>query len=202
MIIAPPHPGVTTRADYVAAHLAGDPVFVTDTAPRAIGTQDLARIREAVQRMPVPTYVAIVAQTDPQQDPQGSPDRLIALLHDKLGRSGVYLVLPPNGIGLTAEQFGVNVPVSAAEREVTFAEPYDAGAPRVIERFVDDIRSGQAQQRYEKVRARNEAGWEPKPYHREEDRSDTAEQAGVYSGMGLALLAALAIAIRRRRRSR
>lgn len=195
-VTAPP----VTRADYVAAQLARDPVFITDLAPRAITAQDAARVRAAVKRMPVPTYAAVVSDTTVENDPQGSPERLIALLHDKLGRSGVYLVVPPDGIGLTVEQFGTNLPVTAAEREVTATEPYNAGLARVIERFVDDIRSGQAQQRYDRVYAKEQAGWKAKPYREADDDIDLAQQAGVYSGMGVALLAALWILVVRLRR--
>jgi hypothetical protein len=199
---APTPPPPVTRADHVAARLARDPVFVTDEAPRAISPQDVARIRAAIKRMPVPTYLVIVPQTDTQADPQGSPDRLIALLHDRLDRGGVYLVLPPNGIGLTVEQYGTNLPVTPAAREVSFGEPYNAGPVRVIERFVDDIRSGQAQQRYERISAKSKAGWEAEPYREAADDNDIATQAGVYSGMGVALLAALGVLIGRRRRRR
>jgi hypothetical protein len=200
LAVTSPAPPVTTRAEYVAAQLARDPVFITDLAPRAITSRDTARVRAAVKRMPVPTYLAVVSDTTADNDPQGSPDRLIALLHDKLGRSGVYLVVPPDGIGLTVEQFGTNLPVTAAEREVTAAEPYNAGIARVIERFVDNIRSGQAQQRYDKIYAKEQAGWEAKPYREADDDNDLAQQAGVYSGMGVALLAALWILVVRLRR--
>jgi hypothetical protein len=194
-VTAPP----VTRADYVAAQLARDPVFITDLAPRAITARDAARIRTAIRRMPVPTYAAVVSDVTPENDPQGGPDRLIALLHDKLGRSGVYLVVPPSGIGLTVEQFGTNLPVTAAEREVTISEPYNAGVVRVIERFVDDLRSGQAQQRYDKAYAKDRAGHKVKPYPEAGDETDLAQQAGVYSGMGVALLAALWILVVRLR---
>jgi hypothetical protein len=150
-----------TKAHYIAGQLARDPVFITDAAPRDITPKDAQRIRSAITRMPVPTYAAVVAETDAQRDPRGPPDRLIALLHDKLGRDGVYLVVPSSGIGVTAQQFGENLPLQAAEREVTYSLPYNAGATRTIERFVDDIRSGQAQQRDEKVYAKSRTGWEP-----------------------------------------
>jgi hypothetical protein len=193
-------PKVTTRADYIAEQLARDPVFITDEAPRDVTSDEATRIRAAIHRMPVPTYAAVVAETDEQRDPQGSPDRLIALLHDKLGRTGVYLVIPSSGIGVTAYQFGENLPLQPAEREVTFSQPYNAGAARAIERFVDDIRSGQAQQRYDKVYAKSRTGWEPKPYREADDEADLAQQSGVYFGMALALLAALWIGARRLRR--
>lgn len=195
-------PKTITKADYIAAQFVHDPVFITDAAPRDLTPEDAARIRTAIRRMPVPTYAAVVAETDQQGDPQGPPDRLIALLHDKLGRNGVYLVLPSSGIGMSAEQFGVNLPLQPAEREVTYSQPYNAGPARVIERFVDDIRSGQAQRRYEKVYAKSRTGWDAKPYPEADDEMDVAEQAGVYSGMAVALLLALGVGVRRRRRGR
>ncbi len=191
---------MVTRADYIAASLARDPVFVTDEAPRDVSPRDAARVRAAIRRMPAPTYAAVVPDSGESDDPQGSPERLIALLHDKLGRSGVYLVVPSNGIGITAEQFGTSLPLEPAAREVTFSLPYNAGVARAVERFVADIRSGQAQQRYEKVYARSLTGWEAKPYRTAADEYDLATRYGVYSGMAGALLGIGVLAARRRRR--
>lgn len=199
LLAAPPAP-VVTRADYIAAQLNRDPVYVTDSVPREITPGQVARIRAAVHRMPVPTYAAVVVPVDDELDPQGPPDRLIALLHDKLRRDGVYLVVSDSGNDITADQFGVNLPLTAAGREVTFSQPYDVGATRAIERFVDDIRSGQAQQRYEKAYARYRSGWEPKPYRKAVDEAGRARAAGAYSGIGVAVLAAAGIALRRKRR--
>jgi hypothetical protein len=194
---ADPSPAPVTRADYIAGQLAHDPVFITDEAPRDLTPGDATRIRAAIGRMPVPTYAAVVAEVDEQKDPEGAPGRLIALLHDKLRENGVYLVIPSSGIGITAEQFGTNLPIEAASREVTFSQPYNAGAARSIERFVADIRSGQAQARYEKVYAKSRTGWDAKPYREADDKDDIAQQAGAYSGMGLALLAAIWIGVTR-----
>lgn len=198
-----PYPPVVTRADLIADRLAHDPVFITDETPRDITPWAASRIRAAIHRMPAPTYAAIVTELDPEKDPQGTPERLIAVLHDKLRKNGVYLVMPSNGIGITAQQFGTNLPLVAASREVTYSQPYNAGPVRAIERFVDDIRSGQAQQRYEKVYAKSRTGRGPKPYRDAYGRIDLAQEAGAYSGMGLALLiGALVGVLRLRRRKR
>lgn len=191
-----------TKADYIAGQLARDPVFITDEAPRDLTPDETTRIQAAVKRMPVPTYLAVVAEVSARNDPQDTPERLIALLHDKLGRNGVYLVIPSTGIGITADQFGENLPLEPASREVTFSQPYNAGAARAIERFVDDIRSGQAQARYEKVYAKSRTGWDPKPYREADDNDDLAQQAGVYSGMALALLIAGWLGVNGLRRSK
>lgn len=202
VMVAGPAPHVTTKVDYIVGQMQHDPVFITDEAPRDITAQDAVHIRAAVRNMPVPTYVAVVAVTDEEEDPQSAPERLIALLHDRLGRNGIYLVLPSNGIDLTAGQFGENLPIVPATREVTYSLPYNAGAAKAVERFVDDIRSGQAQQRYDKVYAKSRTGWEAKPYREADDWTDLAEQAGVYSGMGVALLGVGWMAVRRVRKRR
>lgn len=190
---------MVTRAEYIAGQLARDPVFITDDAPRDITPAEARRVRAAIHRMPVPTYAAIVTEVDQEKDPQGSPERLIALLHEKLQKDGVYLVVPSSGIGITAQQFGENLPIEPASREVTFSQPYNAGVARAIERFVDDIRSGQAQQRYEKVYAKSRHGWEAKPYLEADDKADLAQEAGAYSGVAVAaLIGTLLVAARLR----
>ncbi len=193
---------VVTRVDYIAEHLARDPVYISDDVPRDVTPADAAKIRASVKLMTVPTYVAVVAESDPEKDPQGDPKRLIALLHDKLGRKGVYVVVPSNGIGVTADQYGENLPLRPASYEVSYALPYDAGAARTIARFVDDLRSGQAQQRYDRIYAKSKTGWEAKPYGDGTDAADVAEQAGVYSGLAVAVIAAGALLLRRARRRR
>ncbi len=200
---APAATPVETKADYIARRLASDPVFISDDVPRDVSTADAATIRASVKLMPVPTYVAVVAESDPEKDPQGDPKRLLALLHDKLDRDGVYVILPSNGIGVTAEQYGENLPVRPASYEVTYSLPYNAGAARTIARFVDDLRSGQAQQRYDRVYAKSRTGWEAEPYPDPRDRVDMADQAGAYSGLAVAgCVFGLVLLRRRRRRAR
>lgn len=199
---ATPRPDVVTKAEYIAGQLAHDPVFIDDDVPRDVSPSDAAKIRATIRRMPTPTYLAVVAETDTQNDPQGDPERLIALLHDRLGRDGVYLVMSSDGIGVTAGQFGTSLPLHAASSEVTFYEPYNAGPVRTIARFVDDIRSGQAQQRYDRVYAKSKTGWDAKPYGEPADAVDTAQEAGAIAGLAVAALGMGAVAWRRTRRSR
>ncbi|WP_460337101.1 hypothetical protein [Actinoallomurus acanthiterrae] len=195
-----PAPAVVTKADYIAARLAHDPVFISDHVPRDVSPEDAGKIRAAVRMMPVPTYLAVVAETQAENDPFKSPTALIALLHDKLQRPGVYVVMPSNGIGVDVEQFGTNLPIEPAANEIIYSEPYNAGPVRAIRRFVDDIRSGRAQQRYDEAHARSKSGWEPKAYREASDTIDDAQQAGAFSGLGVAALAVAWIAWRSGRR--
>jgi hypothetical protein len=52
------------------------------------------------------------------------------------------------------------------------------------------------------VYAKSRTGWEAKPYREADDMNDLAQEAGVYSGMAVALLAAIGIAVNRTRRNR
>ncbi len=197
-----PAPRVVTRAEFIAERLAHDPVFVSDAVPREVSPADTAKIRAAIRRMPAPTYIAVVPDIDVAEDPDGAPERLIALLHDRLDRDGVYIVIPSSGIGLTASQFGESLPIHPASSEVVYSQPYDAGPVRVVARFVDDIRSGHAQQRYDEVYARSKTGWEAKPYGDAADLGDTFDEAGALSGLGAAVLLGAVFLVRRRRRGR
>ncbi|GAA4621761.1 hypothetical protein GCM10023196_011320 [Actinoallomurus vinaceus] len=195
-----PAPAVVTKADYIAGQLAHDPVFISDHVPRDVSPEDAERIRAAVRGMPVPTYLAVVADTQAEDDPLKSPTALIALLHDKLQRPGVYVVMPSNGIGVDAQQFGTNLPIGPAADEIIYSQPYNAGPVRAIQRFVDNIRSGRAQQRYDEAHARSKSGWEPKPYREARDTIDDAQQAGAISGLVVAALGVAFVAWRSRRR--
>lgn len=196
-----PHPArprtspVVTQADYVAARLARDPVFVTDQVPHEVTAADAVKIKAAIARMPVPTYVAVVPEIDAQSDPQGTPERLIALLHDRLGRDGVYIIAPAGGVDVEAQQYGGSLPVQDAAAELLYSEPYDAGVVRFIDRFVDNIRSGQARQRYAKAHQARFHG----PASRS-DVHDAVQNAGIYTGIAMAILATVLTAWRARRK--
>jgi hypothetical protein len=197
---SPAGDGVITRAEYIAGRLARDPVFISDQVPREIGPEDAARIRAAVGRMPVPTFLTVAPHVD--GDPDRSEERLIALLHDRLGRDGVYVVTDETGIGLAALQYGGDLPVRAAATETGFALPYNAGVVRSVERFVDNVRSGRARERYDATYRRVQEGWEPEPFPdppKPPDPRDVAAFAGAVSGAALTIgVIALALVHRRR----
>ncbi|MEU5882206.1 hypothetical protein [Spirillospora sp. NPDC047279] len=132
------------RGDQLAAVLKRDPIYVTDHAPRALPADAAARIKASVSRLGVPAFVAVTPSL-----PNEDADDLVALLHDRLDKNGLYIVVAPSGTPGEARQFGsgrvldAEMSWSAANNEL----PTDAGAVKVIERFVEVSLSGKARER-------------------------------------------------------
>ncbi|MFG2089909.1 MULTISPECIES: hypothetical protein [unclassified Spirillospora] len=143
-----------SRADHLAAELRRHPVYVTDHTPRVLPPDAAAQIEASVARLGVPAYVAVTPTTG--LGPQNPADSLIALLRDRLGEDGIYLVVPPSTPGGEVRQFGGarRLPVEDAWRAASQELPYDATAPEKVARFVDIALSGQARERADNPRPR------------------------------------------------
>ncbi|WP_141586009.1 hypothetical protein [Actinomadura sp. WMMA1423] len=200
---SPAPAGAAGRADAIAAALRRDPVYVTDHAPRALPPDSAARIRASVARLGAPAYVAVTPTVGiGREDPAES---LAALLRDRLGKDGVYIVVAPSGGDGEVRQFGGarRLPLEDAWQAAEFETSYDASAPEVIARFVDIALSGHARERRDHPRPA------PKSKVREAlDADDAADRRasrvewGVF-GAGAALSGGsiLALLVRHRVRS-
>ncbi|WP_019633730.1 hypothetical protein [Actinomadura atramentaria] len=131
-----PDSGVlAARADRLAALWRRDPIQITDAAPRAVPADAAARIRRAVARLREPVYVAV----EPRLPPDVMPEDVLPLVHDRLGRPGVYVLLPASGSLGAARQYGT-LPRPVPDRTLTTAAlslASDAGPVALVERFVD-----------------------------------------------------------------
>ncbi|GAA4227348.1 hypothetical protein GCM10022254_14820 [Actinomadura meridiana] len=129
-----------SRVDHLAAELGRDPVYVTDHAPRALPPDASAQIKKAIGRLGVPTYVAVT----PTYLVDGyDAEDLVPLLHDSVGRPGLYIVVDPTSSAMSAIQYGGDtLPVRDAKRATLAELPTDATAVTKIERFVDIALSG------------------------------------------------------------
>ncbi|MFB4309909.1 hypothetical protein [Actinomadura sp. GTD37] len=193
------------RVDHLTAELRRDPVYVTDHAPRALPEDAAQRIRRAVARLGVPAYVAVTPAR--LADGYGTED-LVPLLHDGLGRPGVYIVADPTSPSLSAVQYGgATLPVKDAMWATASELPSDAGAVAMVERFVEIALSGHAAERRER------GGPRPKSKVRialdARDRSERAASraewrafAGGTAISGAALLLLLLLVSYRRRSAR
>ncbi|MFC0040913.1 hypothetical protein [Actinomadura rayongensis] len=158
------------RADRLAALWRRDPVQVTDHAPRALPADAATRIRAAVARLREPVYVAV----EPPLPGRVDAADLLPLVHDRLGRDGVYLIVSVDGPLGAARQYGTG-PVTVPEHTLTAAAvelPSDAGAVAVVERFVDVALAGDVSERLR-------AGNRPVPktrLRRALERRDAAER--------------------------
>ncbi|WP_229871752.1 hypothetical protein [Streptomyces longisporoflavus] len=140
-----------TQAAALAALLRDNPVHVTDQLPRDIPRSAAPEFANLAKRTGVPTYVLVLPD-------QGSGDRLLAAVHDRLGRDGLYVLVDEMGVA-DAAAFGVRAPADDASTVALYELPYDAGPLLSFERFTDVIALGgkKAAERANAAREKNEA---------------------------------------------
>ncbi|MGA5566243.1 hypothetical protein ACPCUV_34445 [Streptomyces platensis] len=148
----PPAPGDPTQYAYLAAQLRTSPVYVSDQIPREVPRSTAPAFAREARRLGVPTYVMVLPQSSYGADAGG----LLAGVHDRLGRRGLYVALSDSGLD-AAQTYGVDLPGTAdAVSESVYAMPYDATPREVFRHFVEVVTSGQAHQRAEEARAAHE----------------------------------------------
>ncbi|MGW7076805.1 hypothetical protein [Streptomyces sp. NPDC054866] len=124
-----------TQAAALAALLRDDPVHVTDQLPREIPRSAAPDFAKLAKRTGVPTYVLVLP------DQGSNADRLLAAVHDRLGRDGLYVLVDEMGVA-DAAAFGVRAPADDASTVALYELPYDAGPLLSFERFTDVIAQG------------------------------------------------------------
>ncbi|MFB7951110.1 hypothetical protein [Streptomyces sp. NPDC056045] len=124
--------GGATQSERLAEELRKDPVYVSADRPRRLPRSLSPKIAALAERTGVPTYVLALPAGDAT---------LLALVHDRLGKDGLYVLISDNGT-ITASAFGVDVPVDEARRIALYGTPYGAGPLAAFESFVDAIASG------------------------------------------------------------
>ncbi|MGW6269964.1 hypothetical protein [Streptomyces sp. NPDC055060] len=99
----------------------------------------------------MPTYVMVLPD-------QGlNAEQLLAAVHDRLGRDGLYVLVDDMGV-TEATAFGVRAPADDASAVALYELPYDAGPLLSFERFADVIAGGSAKaaERAEAARVEND----------------------------------------------
>ncbi|GAA4103968.1 hypothetical protein GCM10022214_82840 [Actinomadura miaoliensis] len=187
-----PAPTPASLADRLARLLAEDPIQVTDHAPRALPYDAHERIRAAVARLGVPAYVVVTPNsmaTSPRHR------ELIASLHDRLGKDGMYIVTDPSGFG-TARQFGGTLPADRAWTAASLQKGRDEGAVEQIARFVDIVSAPDVQRRIEQARERAREDRSSDGPSRSDIR-DRKEMAAFAAGTALTGVPLLVLLLRR-----
>ncbi|KIZ13581.1 hypothetical protein SNA_36785 [Streptomyces natalensis ATCC 27448] len=195
---APAGGDTPTRTAYLAERLRENPVYVTDQLPRAVPRSTAPAFAEEARRLGVPTYVIVL----PSEADMGS-DALLAGVHDRLGRKGLYVSLDESGL-TDVQTYGVSVPGAHDARWTTMYEsPYDATAHEEFRYFVDVLTSGHAAQRAKEAEKEYGGAYpahEPANWHTTRtDREDQSFGTGVVVA-GVPLLALLVTVFLRRHR--
>ncbi|MFD7642677.1 hypothetical protein ACFV4P_18675 [Kitasatospora sp. NPDC059795] len=122
-----------TRIDRLADELRKNPVYVSAARPRELPRSLTPRIAELARRTGVPTYVLAM--------PEAKGPELLALVHDRLGENGLYVLINEYGY-VSASAFGFDLPTADAARVALYDTPYGAGPLAGFEKFVDAVALG------------------------------------------------------------
>ncbi|WDT57045.1 hypothetical protein [Streptomyces sp. G7(2002)] len=197
---AGPHaPDNPTQFAYLAEQLRKSPVHVSDQIPREVPRSTAPAFAREARRLGVPTYVMVL----PHASYGTAADGLLAGVHDRLGRKGLYVALSDTGLE-AAQTYGVDLPGTAdAVTEAVYAVPYDATPREVFRHFVDVVTSGEAHERAEEVRAAYDDGGTDEPPGLHTDTTERENQSFVTGiavlGIPLTVLLVTVHALQRRR---
>ncbi|MER6307609.1 hypothetical protein [Streptomyces sp. NPDC001657] len=195
---APGGADTPTQTAYLAGQLRKNPVFISDQIPRAAPRSTAPDFAKEARRLGVPTYVMVLPNTHYGSEATG----LLAGVHDRLGRKGLYVTLSPTGLD-AVQTYGVSLPgAEDASRATLYELPYDATPREVFRHFVDVLASGHAHQRAEAAHAKYGGSVDELPLlHTDQTaREDQSFATGLaVTGIPLTALLLTLYALRRRR---
>ncbi|SHM32656.1 hypothetical protein [Streptomyces yunnanensis] len=189
-----------SQSAYLAEQLRRDPVYISDQLPRSVPRSTAPAFAAEAKRLHVPTYLVVL----PLHTSGGPDSGLLAGIHDRLGRKGLYVSLSEMGL-MDVQTYGVSVPgAQDAQTATSYEMPTDATPREEFRHFVDVLTSGQANQRADRARAAYGGAYnshEPPALHTSRtDREDQSFLTGVaVTGVPLAALLIAKYAVRRRR---
>lgn len=175
--VAASSPATADRFTEIAEALETDPLYVDASLSTAMPPERAEALRAQLRGAPGPLFVVLAAT--PEGDlTDGDPGQLLALVHDRSGRDGVYVAVGPYG-ELTIREYGVITDAFDAAQVAMGPTGEISEIPVLLERFVETYLSGEARQRYdamsEQRRADEDGG----------DGSGLAVAAVVFGVMGL-----------------
>ncbi|WP_310717748.1 hypothetical protein [Streptomyces lydicus] len=191
-------PDSPTQTAYLAEQLRKDPVYISDQLPREVPRSTAPDFAREARRLGVSTYVIVL----PSSSFGTEPSAVLAGVHDRLGRKGLYVAIGDTGID-AVQTYGVSLPgAEDASRATLYELAYDATPREVFRHFVDVVTSGHAHQRAEQARAASEDDPDgPPSVHT--DRTDRENQSFVtgiaVTGIPLTALLITVYALQRRR---
>ncbi|NED99727.1 hypothetical protein [Phytoactinopolyspora halotolerans] len=174
------------RVTTIVDELGDSPVYVDQGLLPDGQVEDLTAM---VEESPVPIYV-VYTQLDVDDEFNGRPGQLLALVWDQLGDDGVYVSVNPGGM-LTVREHGVANQSDA----VWAAEDPDDDPGATLERFVELVATGTGEEAYEQLRSDDGSSTSS-------SSDDAAEMlaAVIMIGLFVALVAALVFTYRARTR--
>ena len=177
-----------SRTAYLAAQLRKNPVYISDQIPRSVPRSAAPAFAKQAERTGVPTYLLVL----PSGTVAAESEALLAAVHDRLGRDGLYVLLEEGSAHPDVATFGVDVPAESASRATLYELPFDAGGLRAFTHFVDVLEAGdrEAARRAESAADEQQEGKEPPElYISDTDREDQSSLTGLHlTGVPLLIL--------------
>lgn len=188
-----------TPAEEIADALRESPVYVHPAIAPALPEKERKRIAGLIRNSDVPIYVILtpLVRGDAWN---GDPNRLALLVHDRLGKDGVYVTFDQQGaVDLTAREWGGDHHAKFAAWTPGFEDDLD-NAPLAdhLARCVELIASGKGKQAYDKATADLGAPSTPSPASHaasDPDKSTAPADGGGGGGITTFLLVGLVIVV-------
>ncbi|WP_433338097.1 hypothetical protein [Spirillospora sp. CA-294931] len=190
-----PSPG-----EKLAASLRRSPFYIDPSLASAVPAAERGRLIARLRRAPVPVYVVLVPMvkggvwTDDEQ--------LATVVHDRLGRDGVFLGLGDQADTLSAREWGGDHQAREAAWAVNLDRRLDdAPLPVRLNRFADLLLSGTGAQEYKRLSAEINRRWKERERGRagaEDDGGSGPLLGGGAAGLAVAGVAGLVLWRRRR----
>jgi len=173
-------------ADLLARQLKQNPVQVTDHEPRAIPEGAAERIEKAMSALGEPFFVVVKTSGIDSEESEGPPE-LVPLLHDRLRKDGIYLVVKSSGTG-EVRQYGGSRPVDRAWSTARYELPYDTDVVRLVELFVEILRAPDVNARIEARREAPESAFRETADERDRTEMTAFVVGSVLGGVPLLML--------------
>ncbi|MEO3768566.1 hypothetical protein [Streptomyces sp. B8F3] len=106
----PTRADMDARLDRVSAGLAKDPVYVDPESPAQIDSGELTGLREKIDGLDVPVYVASVPMA-PEDESGGQGDTFLKSLGRTVGEDGIYVLADPRSGYVNAVDYGIGLDV-------------------------------------------------------------------------------------------
>ena len=191
----------------LAAALRRSPIYVDPSVASALPRAERRRLIAKIAEAPAPVFVVLVPLVE--GGTWSDADQLATVVHDRLGRDGIFITFGDRGTDLVAREWGGDHQARDAAWAVRLDRAMD-GAPLAdrLSRIVDLIISGTGTREYERVsaeidaraRRRRESGGAPPGTAPDDDGHDGGGLALPLGAAGLAAAGVAGLVLWRRRR--
>ncbi|WP_255205320.1 hypothetical protein [Actinomadura sp. BRA 177] len=144
--------GEPSPGERLAAALRRSPIYVDPSLASALPQADRERLITKFGKLPVPVFVVLVPLV--KGGTWSDDEQLATVVHERLGKDGVYITFSDIGDDLRAKEFGGDHQARYAAWAVSFDRSYrDTSVSTRLDRIADLMLSGNAKKEYDRQSA-------------------------------------------------